>query len=79
VATGLSVGYVVYTVRSGVLAYSILTMMPNWRVMDPLPILDDYDRAQRKRTSSGDGSDDESLESLVNGTEEKPLVRVNMR
>ena len=60
-SASLSVGYVIWTLRSGILVTSLLSSLPAWRFIDPLPILSgnghDYDE------------DDESLESLV---EQKP-------
>lgn len=58
VSTGLSVGYVIWTLRSGLLMTGLLSSLPAWRFIDPLPIL--------SGASSGDtDDDDESLESLV--------------
>jgi VCBS repeat-containing protein len=57
-ATGLSVGYVIWLVRGGVLLSTLLSSMPAWRLVDPLPVLAYLGK---------DGADDdgESLESLV--------------
>lgn len=58
-SAGLSVGYLVWTLRSGILITSLLSSMPAWRFIDPLPILGG-------RLADGeDVDDDESLESLV--------------
>ena len=57
--SGLTVGYVVWTIRGGLLVSSLLAQMPAWRLIDPLVVLqyvDDYD---------GDDEDD-SLQSIVN-------------
>jgi hypothetical protein len=57
---GLSVGYVIWLLRGGVLLSSVLSSLPAWRFVDPLPILgrlDDEDDT--------DESADDSLESLV--------------
>lgn len=63
VSTGLSVGYVIWTLRSSILVTSLLSSMPAWRFIDPLPILS---------TSGEEGEeDDESLESLV-GEDNEP-------
>ncbi|BBB30134.1 DUF4347 domain-containing protein [Neptunomonas japonica] len=58
-STGLSIGYVTWLIRSGVLLSSVLTSLPAWRFVDPLPILSKMDGA--------DLYDDEedSLEELV--------------
>ena len=39
IASGLSVGYVVWLARGGLLAASLLSSMPAWRLIDPLPVL----------------------------------------
>ena len=61
----LTVGYVLWTIRSGWLVTSLLAQMPAWRLVDPLAVLD----------CLGDGSaeerkdEDDSLESLLEGTD----------
>jgi hypothetical protein len=54
--TGLTVGYVIWLVRGGVLLTSLLTSMPAWQLMDPLPVL-----AMMK----DDDDDEDTLESLI--------------
>jgi len=61
VTTGLSVGYVLWLVRGGLLLASLLSSMPAWRVIDPLPVL-----ARFRERSRGEG-EDESLSSMVSG------------
>jgi hypothetical protein len=57
---GLSVGYVFWLLRGGVLLSTVLSSMPAWRMIDPLPILG------RLEDDADDEDDpDESLESLV--------------
>ena len=58
--SGLSVGYLVWLVRGGTLMGSVLSSLPAWRFVDPLPVLDGLAGAE-------DDPDDESLESLVDG------------
>ncbi len=58
VTAGLSVGYVVWLARSGVLLSSALSSLPAWRFIDPLPVL-----AGLQNSSADD--DEESLESMV--------------
>jgi len=58
VTTGLSIGYVAWLLRSGVLLSSLLSSMPAWRFLDPLPVLagkfeDDVE------------TDEESLETII--------------
>jgi len=57
VSTGLSVGYVIWTLRSGILMTGLLSSLPAWRFIDPLPIL--------SGRVNVDDEDEESLESLV--------------
>ena len=58
VSTGLSIGYVIWLVRGGLLIGSVLSTLPAWRNIDPLPVLSTLDGDQ-------DGDDDDSLEDLV--------------
>ncbi|HLQ44891.1 MAG TPA: hypothetical protein VK137_09200, partial [Planctomycetaceae bacterium] len=59
-ASGLSVGYVIWLARSGVLLTSLLAQLPAWRLVDPLVVLDYADdrRSQNPR-------DDETLEDVI--------------
>ena len=59
-ATGmsLSVGYVVWLLRGGALLSTVLSSLPAWRFIDPLPVLGRVDE------DDADG-DDDSLESMV--------------
>ncbi|TFH49345.1 MAG: cadherin repeat domain-containing protein [Lysobacterales bacterium] len=59
VTTGLSVGYVVRLARGGMLLASLLSSMPAWRAIDPLPVLANF------RDNAEDDADDESLGSLL--------------
>jgi hypothetical protein len=52
----LTVGYVVWMLRGGMLITSLLAQMPAWRIIDPLVVLDSLDKGT---------DDDESLGSLV--------------
>jgi hypothetical protein len=56
-SVGLSVGYVVWLLRGGMLLGSLLSSLPAWQILDPLPIL-----ARKKDDDPSD--DDESLESI---------------
>jgi hypothetical protein len=57
VSAGISAGYVAWLARSGVLLSSVLSTLPMWRFVDPLPILN--------QTGGALDEDDESLESIV--------------
>ncbi len=59
---GLSVGYVLWLVRGGVLLSSVLSSLPAWRLVDPLPVLAYVKNRPEDEDDPGDG---ESLESLV--------------
>lgn len=39
VGASFSLGYVMWLLRSGVLATSLLSSLPAWRFVDPLPVL----------------------------------------
>jgi hypothetical protein len=67
VTTGLSVGYVVWLIRGGVLLSSLLSSLPAWRWVDPLPIL-----GSLARDSEDDEEDDASLEEMVEGGDDAP-------
>ena len=58
--TGLSVGYVMWLLRGGMLLSSILSSLPAWRLVDPLPVLASLEKSAKK-----DRADDESLESII--------------
>jgi hypothetical protein len=58
--TGLSVGYVVWLLRGGMLLSSVLSSLPAWRLVDPLPVLASLEKSAKK-----DQADDESLEAVI--------------
>jgi hypothetical protein len=60
VSTSLSIGYVVWLARGGVLLTSLLASMPAWRSIDPLPVLARVDARGRD-----DAEDDDSLRGLL--------------
>ncbi|HEX7439326.1 MAG TPA: DUF4347 domain-containing protein [Caldimonas sp.] len=59
---GLSIGYVVWLVRGGVLVSSMLSALPAWQMLDPLPVL----AASRARKDCGNDpqTDDPEVERL---------------
>ncbi|MBR9909145.1 MAG: tandem-95 repeat protein, partial [Gammaproteobacteria bacterium] len=61
VSAGLTAGYVVWLARSGVLLSSLMSSLPIWRFIDPLPILGG--------TPVATAQDDETLQSMVASTE----------
>ncbi len=58
VGTGVSIGYIVWLLRSGAVLGSMLSALPAWKTIDPLPVLESL--------GSDDDSDQETLESMVN-------------
>ncbi len=59
-STGLSIGYVLWLLRGGLLLSSLLTSLPAWRFIDPLPVL-----ARLETNPKTDATDDDSLEAVV--------------
>ncbi|MBC7377142.1 MAG: hypothetical protein H7346_06850, partial [Burkholderiaceae bacterium] len=57
VSFGVSLIYVLWLIRGGVLMGSYLSAMPAWRVLDPLPVLPNSD--------AGTDEDDDSLEAAI--------------
>jgi hypothetical protein len=69
VSGSLSIGYVVWLVRGGVLLSSVLSALPAWQMVDPLPVLAAAGAVRRTRGDAGrDGSDD--VERLFDGPRE---------
>jgi hypothetical protein len=64
VSTGLSVGYVVWMIRGGMLLSSLLSSIPAWQILDPLPVL-------AGRRGEDDLDDDESLASIIDRNSQK--------
>jgi hypothetical protein len=58
-----SAAYLLWMLRGGSLLSSLLSILPAWRTIDPLPVLDNFE--SRKRRKSRTKSDVESLESMV--------------
>ncbi len=65
VSAGLSVGYVVWLIRGGLLASTVLASLPAWQFLDPLPVL-----ARIQDTDEDDDSEEESLDSIIKQREE---------
>jgi len=63
VSVGASVVYLAWILRAGSLVSSLLSSMPAWTFVDPLPILD-----QMGGPAEGEDDDDETLQSIVDGT-----------
>ncbi|MDV6034618.1 MAG: tandem-95 repeat protein [Phycisphaera sp. RhM] len=61
VSSALSVGYVMWTIRGGLLATSLLAHLPAWSFVDPLLVLDELD--------DDDDGDDDSLAEMLDKSE----------
>ncbi|MCB1853113.1 MAG: hypothetical protein KDI83_20455, partial [Gammaproteobacteria bacterium] len=66
VSTGLSVGYVAWLIRSGVLLSSVLSSLPAWHFIDPLPVLGSVavSNVRREESDQSDEPEDDSVESM---------------
>ena len=62
VTSGLSIGYVVWLVRGGVLMSSMLSALPAWQMVDPMPIL--AAAKPRRRKDGLPDAEDADLERL---------------
>jgi hypothetical protein len=67
VSTGLSVGYVLWLVRGGLLLSSVLSALPAWQLIDPLPVL-----GSLKRTQDDSDPDDDAIEGLFQRSRTEP-------
>ncbi len=61
-SSGLSIGYVIWLIRGGVLVSSMLSAIPAWQMIDPLPVVANTGRARGK--SGLPGADDPEVERL---------------
>jgi len=65
----MSVGYVLWCLRSGTLMASALSSLPLWRTFDPLPVLDFWERedhaAKNRRAANSAVSDEDLLQNLM--------------
>jgi len=60
--TGLSIGYVFWLLRSGVLLTALLSSLPAWQFVNPLLVLDTTERKKRKK--GREDLEDDSVESM---------------
>ena len=62
VSGGVSIGYVIWLVRGGVLMGSMISALPAWQMIDPMPVLAAARNSKhRPGAGSGDGDDVERL------------------
>jgi hypothetical protein len=66
---GLTVGYVLWTIRGGWLLTSLLAQMPAWRMVDPLVVLNYLDEESENTGESSDDEEDDSLEGMLEKSE----------
>jgi VCBS repeat-containing protein len=64
VTTGLSVGYIIWFVRGGMLLSGLLAQMPAWQMLDPLLVIDDPSRKE--------DDDEETIGSIVDSQQQPP-------
>ena len=57
-------GYVLWTLRGGVLVATMMTSFPSWKFIDPLPVLDSFE-------SGMDTGDSESIHSLLDNANQE--------
>ena len=69
VTTGLTVGYVIWMIRGGMLVSSLLAQMPAWRLVDPLVVLSQVDDDS---WAEDDNRGQESLQSIVDTLDGTP-------
>jgi hypothetical protein len=65
-SAGMSIGYLVWLTRGGLLIASFASSMPMWRLIDPVPVL-----AHLGNNEDDDDESNESLESMVRRSAEK--------
>lgn len=70
ISSALSIGYIIWLVRGGLLIGSLMASLPVWRTIDPLPVLNEF--------NDDDNDDDESLEALV-ATDNKDVKDANKK
>ena len=58
--SAMSVGYVMWTLRGSYLVASLLSQLPTWKMLDPLPVLEFVNRGSTVRPE-----DDESIGELI--------------
>ncbi len=61
-SSGLSIGYIVWLIRGGILLSSMLSALPAWQMIDPLPVVTSAGRAKGKGPDTD--TDDPQVERL---------------
>lgn len=75
----LSIGYVVWLVRGGVLLSSVLSALPAWQLLDPLPVLTRRGAGRGGAGAAhgeddGDGEDGDAVERLFGAEAQTPAA-----
>ena len=63
VSLSTSAIYFIWLLRGGSLLSSMLSVLPAWKSIDPLPVLENFESRRRRKQRMA--SDHESLESLI--------------
>jgi hypothetical protein len=69
-SVGMSIVYFLWAVRAGSVMSSLLSSLPAWNMVDPLPILEQFARGRSLGNVQDDielENEDETLESMVDG------------
>jgi len=77
VSFGASAAYLIWLIRGGSLLSSLLSIFPAWRTIDPLPVLESFEESRKRRKGKID--DDESLESLVEKSNQNTSTALAVR
>jgi len=59
--TTLTVGYIVWLLRSGSVVFGLVSSLPAWTMMDPLPVL----QSGLEGLDETDNTDDDSLQGIL--------------
>ena len=73
----LSIGYVVWLVRGGVLVSSMMSALPAWQMIDPLPVLAAAGAVKRRRRDQAGLDDEPEVERLFDergSSADKPVA-----
>jgi len=68
-SSGLSIGYVIWLIRGGVLLSSMLSALPAWQMLDPLPVLTSNNS---RRKPGATAAEDPEVEQLFDGSRRTP-------
>jgi hypothetical protein len=69
VSLGASAAYFAWLLRGGSLLSSLLSMFPAWKNIDPIPVLENFENSRKRKRAAGE-NDNESLESIMDRSNE---------